>query len=277
MTHLLRVAYQGEPGAFSDEAVRQLLPTAESRGFPTFDEAVAATVDGAVDAVLLPVENTIYGSVVRSYDLIGDSPLRLCGETIVHVRQCLIAPPGTPLERVRTVASHPVALEQCRRAIARYGWQTLQAIDTAGSVRGVLDGSIEADAAIAGPLAAERYGGQLLLPDIQDDPGNYTRFLLAAPEELARALADGRHDRSALRLELVNRAGSLHAALGLFAEQGINLRMLLSRPIPTQPWRYRFYLEVDADAPRAEEVLAILGDIGTGRLLGSYRGATRPN
>ncbi|TAM89363.1 ACT domain-containing protein [bacterium] len=271
----MRVAYQGEPGAFSDEAVRRLLPDAESCGYQSFDEAVAAAVGGAADAVLLPVENTIYGSVVRSYDLIGDSPLRLCGEIIVHVRQCLIAPHGTNLAQVRTVASHPVALEQCRRAIAQHHWKTLQAVDTAGAVRALLDGSIAADAAIAGPLAAERYDAQLLLTDIQDDPGNSTRFLLAAHEPLAQELAGTKRDRSALRLELANRAGSLHAALGLFAEQGINLRMLLSRPIPAQPWRYAFYLEVDAAAPSVEAALDTLGDIGTGRLLGSYCGVER--
>lgn len=271
----LRVAYQGEPGAFSDEAVRQLLPSAESCGFPTFDEAVIAAVDGAADAVLLPVENTLYGSVVRSYDLIGDSPLRVCGETIVHVRQCLIAPRGVSLEQVRTVASHPVALEQCRKAIARYGWRTLQAIDTAGSVRGIVDGSITADAAIAGPLAADLYGAELLLSDIHDDPGNYTRFLLAAHDGLARGLAGDHHDRSALRLELENRTGSLHAALELFAQRDINLRMLLSRPIPNQPWRYRFYLEVDANGTRAQDVLKALGALGNGRLLGSFRAAER--
>lgn len=271
----MRISYQGESGAFSDEAVRQLVPGAESIGFPTFDEAVAAALGGASDAVLLPVENTIYGSVVRSYDLIGDSGLTLCGETIVLVRQCLIAPPGRELAQVRTVASHPVALEQCRRAIAQHGWHAAQAVDTAGAVRGVLDRSIEADAAIAGPLAAERYGANVLLYDIQDDPGNFTRFLLAAREDLAQRLAGPHGDRSALRLELANRTGSLYAALGRFAERGINLRMLLSRPIPAQPWRYRFYLEVDADAERASAALAILGDLGTGRLLGTYRGASR--
>ncbi|TAM58650.1 ACT domain-containing protein [bacterium] len=271
----MRVAYQGEPGAFSEEAVQRLLPGAEGCGYPTFDEAVAAAVDGVTDAVLLPVENTIYGAVVRSYDLVGNSPLRLCGETVVLVRQCLIAAPGTSIESVRTVASHPVALEQCRRAIAAHGWKTRQALDTAGAVRALLDGSLDADAAIAGPLAAERYGATLLLADIQDDPSNSTRFLLGAREPLARELAGTEHDRSTLRLELANRAGSLHAALGLFAGQGINVRMLLSRPIPEQPWRYAFYLEVDADAERVEAALAALGDNGSGRLLGSYRGATR--
>ncbi|MDE2572381.1 MAG: ACT domain-containing protein [bacterium] len=271
----MRVSYQGEPGAFSDEAIRQLIPHAESVGFPTFDEAVETAAAGAVDAVLLPVENTIYGSVVRSYDLIGESALTLCGETIVHVRQCLIAPPGRELISVRSVASHPVAIEQCRRAIAQHGWQVVQALDTAGSVRGVLDGSIAADAAIAGPLAAERYGAEVLLADIQDDPGNYTRFLLAARDAVAQALAGLPPDRTVVRLELTNRRGSLHAALGLFAERGINLRMLLSRPIPAQPWRYRFYLEVDTDAEAVREALAALGDHGTGRVLGSYRGAER--
>ena len=185
------VAYQGEPGAFSEDALRSLHPDAETRGYVTFDETFAAALTGAADAALLPVENSISGAVPRVYDLLWAEPsMRVVDEAVYRVVQNLIALDGTALEGIREVRSHPVALEQCRKFLAAHPKMHLAVVaDTAGAVREIVALGDPSVAAIASELAAERYGAQVLAPAIQDVADNFTRGAALKPRASRRAPA----------------------------------------------------------------------------------------
>lgn len=262
-----RVAYQGEAGAFSDDAARMLVPGAETLGYGTFDDAVAAVQRGEATYALLPVENSISGSVPRVYDLLwADDRLSIVDEIVYRVVQNLIGLPHAELAKLREIRSHPVALEQCRAFLGRHPHvrPTIVA-DTAGAVRDVIALGDPSIAAIASSFAAQRYGGCVLAPAIQDVADNFTRMFLVQRDGFAR----GDPTRACVALGLTHRPGSLRDALGAFADRGLDLRTLVSRPSLDEPFTYRFYCEV---APVTEAVLAAaLGAIeGTTRILGLY-------
>ena len=185
------VAYQGEPGAFSDDAARRLVPNARTRGYRTFDDAAAALATGEVEAALLPVENSISGSVPRVYDLLwSDARLGIVDEIVYRVVQNLIGTPDSSLDRVREVRSHPVALEQCRRFLAAHpAMASVIVADTAGAVAEIARLGDPAFAAIASQAAASRYGAKLLAESIQDVDDNFTRFFLVQKDPPRRATA----------------------------------------------------------------------------------------
>jgi prephenate dehydratase len=263
----LRISYQGEPGAFSDDAARRLVPGAETSGYGTFDAAAAAAQNGSVEFALLPVENSISGSVPRVYDVLWDDErLSIVDEIVYRVVQNLIVLEGATLEALREVRSHPVALEQCRTFLAAnpHLRSTIVA-DTAGAVRDMVSVGDPAVGAIASTLAAERYGAVVLRPAIQDVDDNFTRFFLLKRD--AEPPAGG--TRACVALSLANRPGSLRDALGAFADENLDLRTLVSRPSLERPFTYRFYCEIaPVDRARLERALAkIDGDV---RLLGLY-------
>lgn len=265
----MRIAFQGEPGAFSEEAALKIVPDARTAGYETFDEAVEAAQGGAADAVCMPVENSLYGPIGRSYDLIDRANLHIVAEHVMHVRQCLIGRPGLLAEQVKTVASHPVALEQCRNLFRRYPWMRPHvAHDTAGAVRAMLDGKLDVDACIASPFAAQRYSGTVLLYDVHDDPANFTRFFLARTD--AAAAPPESAARATIAFEIADRPGGLRDALAVFSDRGQNLRLIVSRPVPSQPWIYRFYVEVDTPLAGAVDAVDALSEHGHARLLGCY-------
>jgi prephenate dehydratase len=274
---LSRVAFQGERGAFSEEAaVRLLGEKIELAPRPTFESLFAAIHEGAADLILAPIENTLAGSVHRSYDLLLESELTIIAEVVNPIVLCLIGPPGARMEDVRSVESHPVALAQCEHFFAGHpSIRRVVADDTAGSVRNVVHSRDTSRAAIAGRRAAEVYGGVSLREHLEDDRANFTRFLLlsAAPKTPQGA------NKLSLVLRLAHRPGSLRAALEPFAIRGINLMRIESRPIPGQPWEYRFYLDLaasteDAEVRKALEELRQLGnDV---RVLGCYVAAEMP-
>jgi prephenate dehydratase len=261
------VAYQGEPGAFSDDAARRLVPGAETLGFGTFDDAAAAVQGGKTDYALLPCENSISGSVPRVYDLLwADERLTIVDEIVYRVVQNLIGLPGATVEGLREVRSHPVALEQCRRFLgARPHVHSTIVADTAGAVREIARLGDPAVGAIASALAAERYGVRVLASAIQDVDDNFTRFFLLQRDAAAR----GEPTRACVALSLAHRPGALRDALGAFADAGLNLRTLVSRPSLEEPFTYRFYCEV---APAAREQLdeALAHVDGASRVLGYY-------
>jgi prephenate dehydratase len=278
----MRVAFQGEPGAFSEAAAIQLLgPAITTVPRATFDSAFRAVSDGHADALLAPVENSLAGSVVRVYDLLVESGLYIVAETILPIEHHLIGCPGSSLEDIRSVASHPMALAQCEKFfISNPDLRRVPAEDTAGSVREVLAKGEKSAAAIAGRSAAERYGGIILASDIQDSAENFTRFVLlfapghdrrgeAMPPNSTPALSPGQTDIMAelfvrrseraiplsvlkvcLALRLAHRPGALLAALEPFSRLAINLLKIESRPIHGQPWEYQFFLDVEADDPQ---------------------------
>ena len=275
----MRIAFQGEPGAFSEEAALQLLgPAITPVPRPTFDSAFRAIDDGAADALLAPVENSLAGSVVRVYDLLLASKLAIVAETILPIQHRLIACPGATLDSIRSVASHPMALAQCEHFfVAHPHLKRIPAEDTAGSVREVLARSDKTSAAIAGRRAAEHYGGIILASDIQDDPENFTRFFLLRPASEASAPAADAHKMS-IALRLAHRPGALLASLEPFSRLGVNLLKIESRPIHGRPWEYQFFLDVEAESSsELESALAAVRQATSHlRVLGLYPAARTP-
>jgi prephenate dehydratase len=276
----MRIAFQGEPGAFSEEAALQLLgPAITPVPRPTFDSAFRAIDDGAADALLAPVENSLAGSVVRVYDLLLASKLAIVAETILPIQHRLIACPGATLDSIRSVASHPMALAQCEHFfVAHPHLKRIPAEDTAGSVREVLARSDKTSAAIAGRRAAEHYGGIILASDIQDDPENFTRFFLLRPASEASAPAADAHKMS-IALRLAHRPGALLASLEPFSRLGVNLLKIESRPIHGRPWEYQFFIDVEADS--SSQLESALADVRHAtsdlRVLGLYPAARNSN
>jgi prephenate dehydratase len=273
-----RVAYQGEPGAFSQSAARQLLgDDVETIPFRSFEEMFHAVETGDADCCVAPIENSLAGSIHRNYDLLLASGLTIRGETFLRIVHNLIAPPGTTLADVRRVYSHPVALAQCGRFLRQHPELNSEPMhDTAGAVRVVMERRQAGEAAIASEAAANIYGGVILATNVEDDPQNFTRFfLLAPPDASVSALPEPNAPRwkTSLLLEIANTPGSLYRALGVFATAGIDLSKIESRPIPGKPRDYAFYLDVIgnlSDASIAQAIEQLRADADSVTVLGSY-------
>lgn len=240
----MRVAFQGERGAFSEAAARKLLgPRVVPVPRPTFPSLFRAIRDGAAQAILAPIENSLAGSVTQVYDLLLASRLRITGEVALPIAHYVIGCPGARLADITTIYSHPVALAQCERFFAaRPHIRRVAAEDTAGSVREVLERGDRYSAALAGRFAAQLYGGRILYSHAEDHARNFTRFVLLEPAGRLVPKAD----KLSLVVELAHRPGSLRRALEPFALHGLNLLKIESRPIPGRPWEYRFFLDVQA-------------------------------
>jgi len=274
----IRVAFQGERGAFSEEAaVRLLGEEIQTVPRPTFDALFSAIREGASDVILAPIENTLAGSVHRSYDLLLENNYAIVAEVVNPIVMCLIGAPGAKWEDVRSVESHPVALAQCERFFAENPrLRRVVADDTAGSVRNVLESGDKSRAAIAGRRAAAVYGGVILREHLEDDRANFTRFLLLSSN--AKVSPDA--NKLSLVLGLAHRPGALHAALAPFVARGINLLRIESCPIPGRPWEYRFYMDLAASIANVEiqNALEELRQSGNDvRALGSYVAAEMPS
>ena len=269
-----RVAIQGERGSFSEEAAIRLLgEEIEIVPRTTFEGMFSAIGEGAADCALAPIENSLAGSVHRSFDLLEESALTIIGEVIIPIAHNLIGVPGTTLDRIRVVESHPVALAQCERFfIAHSGLKRIATEDTAGSVREVVSAGDPSRAAIASRRAAEIYGGTILLEHLEDSSQNYTRFLLlSASQEPPQAA-----NKLSLVFQTAHLPGALHRALEPFAKRGINMLKIESRPVHGRPWEYRFYLDLEISASEPEAVAALeelRRHIANLRILGSYPSA----
>src|SRR5216684_509780 len=274
-----RVAFQGEPGAFSEAAAIQLLGDwITTVPCPTFDAAFRAVPDGVADALLAPVENSLAGSVVRVYDLLLESDLGIVAEIILPIEHHLIGCPGTSLDGIRSVASHPMALAQCEKFFrAHPNLKRVPAEDTAGSVREALLCGDRSSAAIAGRRAAEHYKGVILAESIQDNAENFTRFVLLLPENEAAAWLSPDARKVSLAMRLAHRPGALLASLEPFAKHAVNLLKIESRPIHGRPWEYQFFIDVEAgDVARLDQALAeVRRATSELRVLGRYVAASR--
>ncbi|MGH9459470.1 MAG: prephenate dehydratase [Thermoanaerobaculia bacterium] len=250
------VAFQGERGAFSEEAAMKLLgERIDVQPCRTFDDVFEAVRSGTTKSALVPIENSLAGSVHRNYELLGEAGLEIAAEVPLRISHHLIARPGTRRDDVRRVLSHPVALAQCQRFLG--AWQGVDAVaeyDTAGSVRIVMEQGRDGEAAIAGRRAAEIWGGAILAEEIEDNPQNWTRFLLLArPDDVDAVksrVAPGPLKTTVL-FRTANIPGALFRALAVFALRDINLTKLESRPIEGRPWEYAFYADVGGDASEA--------------------------
>jgi prephenate dehydratase len=275
----MRVAFQGEPGAFSEAAAVQLLGEGiQTVPRATFEATFRAIAERAAEALLLPVENTLAGSVVRVYDLLRDSPLEMCGETILPIEHHLMGCPGAKFEEIRTVASHPMALAQCECFFeANPRIKRLPAEDTAGSVREMMSRGDKSCAAIAGERAAAHYGAIILRQSIQDNAENFTRFVLLLPPEEAQRFRARDAKKMSLTMRLAHKPGALLASLEPFAKNGVNLLKIESRPIHGRPFEYQFYVDVEAERhdwleKALREVRAATSEL---RVLGLYAAARR--
>jgi len=273
-----RVAFQGERGAFSEEAAVKLLGAQiELVPRPTFEAMFAAIGEGAADLVLAPVENSLAGSVYRCYDLLLESQLKINAEVILPISHHLIGPPGATLGGVRSVQSHPVALAQCTKFFEQHPQiKRVAAEDTGGSVREIVSAADPSRAAIASRRAAEIYGGAILQSHLEDHHSNFTRFLLLSK---SAAVPKGANKISLVAF-LLHQPGALFHALEPMAQRSINLVKIESRPIVGHPFEYCFYLDLMAppDAPETQAALkALQNHTSEMRVLGCYVAAPPPS
>jgi prephenate dehydratase len=271
--HATSVAYPGRDGAHSAAACDRLFPAgAELVPLPSFSAVVAATVEGAVEFGVLPIESSLSGPVAETHDLLYDSAVAITGETVLPIRHCLVGLAGVPLEEIRIVRSHPVALDQCRRFLAAMPWATaIAAATTADAAADVAAHGDAAEAAIASERAAHLHGLTVIVGAVGDHPEAYTRFVsLATHTRLDR---NGGSWRTAFSFVTDHQPGALHSAIESFARQRIDLLQLVSRPIPQTPWRYRFDAVLDGH-PLDPVVHEALADLRTRarrlRVFGSY-------
>lgn len=270
MADVVRIAYQGEPGAFSEAASRQLAPDADLAPCKSFEDVFAAVDRGAVDYGVLPIENSIGGSIHRNFDLLLEHQLPIVGELEVPVVHHLLALPGGSLAQVRRIYSHPQALAQCDRFLRTLsGVEITATYDTAGSAKMIADERLEDAAAIASARAAEVFGLVPLKSAIQDFENNTTRFLVVGRAPLSRETPN----KTSIVFTLSNEPGALFKALAVFALRDIDLTKLESRPIPARKWEYLFYVDlaVAHDHPSCVRALAHLQEFAPlVRVLGSY-------
>ena len=272
------VGYPGRDGAHSAAACERLFPEqAELVALPSFSAVVQAAVEGTVEYGVLPIESSLSGPVAETHDLLYDSPLAICGEAVLPIRHSLVGPAPVPLEEVKVIHSHPVALDQCRRLLASMPWATaIAAPTTADAAAKVAADANPTEAAIASERAAVLHGLSVIADDVGDHPEAYTRFVSVATH--TRLDRDGAAWRTAFSFVTDHQPGALYRAIETFAGHGIDLVQLVSRPIPQSPWRYRFDAVLDGHPldPIVREALADLRERSRQlRLFGSYPASDR--
>jgi prephenate dehydratase len=271
-----RIGFQGALGAFSQEAVVQLLgDKVEVVPFPRFEDVFRALTRRKIDAAVIPIENTLAGSVHENYDHLLHFDVRIAAETNVRIIHNLIAPPGIRFKDIRKVYSHPVALNQCLRFFARHPKiESTPFYDTAGSVKMVMEEKPADAAAIASSVAASIYGAHILQRSIEDDRRNFTRFfLLYASKRTPLPRREAKAWKTSLVFTTRNVPGALFRALSAFALRDLNMTKIESRPLHGKPWEYLFYLDFldKEEEPRVQNALRHLAELADFmRVLGSY-------
>jgi prephenate dehydratase len=265
----MKIAFQGEPGAYSEQAVFNYFGQVETQPCESFDKVFDAVVSHACESALIPIENSLAGSIHQNYDLLLRHNLHIVGEHFLRVQHCLIAMPAVKKTDVKKVISHPQALGQCAAYLRKLGVQIEPVYDTAGSVKMLRESGDRSTAAIASRRAAEIYQMQVLEEGIEDDPENYTRFLAVQHD----AVVPTGESKTSIVFTLKNQPGALFKALSVFALRDIDLTKIESRPLQGKPWEYLFYIDFvgssqDGPAQKAldhlEEYAVML------RVLGSY-------
>jgi arogenate/prephenate dehydratase len=273
----MRIAYQGEPGAFSEAAARRVDPDAQLVPCRSFEEVFDAVEAGPAGYGVVPIENSIGGSIHRNYDLLLTHELPIVAEVELPVVHHLLALPGATLDGLRRVYSHPQGLAQCERFLRTLSHiEIIATYDTAGSAKMVADAGLRDAGAIASARAGEVFGLASLASSVQDFDDNITRFLVIGRRPLRNAVAD----KTTIVFTVPNEPGALFKALSVFALRGVDLTKLESRPIPGRPWEYLFY--ADLAAARDELICArALGHLAefapTLRTLGSYASWKKTN
>ncbi len=268
-----RIAFQGEPGAYSEQAVRQHFgPDAHVVPCRSFTAVFEAIHQGQATHGMLPVENSLAGTVIPAYDLLVDHDLHVQAEVIVRVAHCLMAAPDTRLDEIKRVKSHHQALAQCEKTLRRLGLEPVVHYDTAGAARDLARNPEPETAVIASALAAETYGLEILARNVEDLDFNFTRFFVLGLDEPPR------QDPSKTSIILTTRhtPGALYQVLGELAGRDINMTKIESRPRRNRPWHYLFYIDFEGhedDPPVREALLDILKSASFLKVLGSYPAA----
>ena len=265
----MRIAFQGEPGAYSEQAVYEYFGRVETYPCESFDAVFEAVNSGKCESGLIPIENSLAGSIHQNYDLLLRNNLYINGEYPLRVRHCLIANPGVQKADIKKAISHPQALGQCAGYLRTHGIKAEQVYDTAGSVKMLKESGEQDTAAIASRRAAELYGMQILEEGIEDNIENYTRFLAISHNA---TIPEG-ESKTSIVFTLKNVPGALFKALSVFALRDIDLTKIESRPLAGSPWEYLFYIDFigATHEARVEKALDHLGEYAVMlRVLGSY-------
>ena len=266
-----RIAFQGEQGSFSQKAAHKIFgPRIEPVSCLSFEDVFNAVARKKAGCAVIPIENTLAGSIHQNFDLLAHHSLQVVGETFLRVEHNLIAHPGVGIRRIERIYSHPAALEQCKRLLRRLKRvEKISYYDTAGSVKLIRDRKMCNAAAIASEDAARIYGMKILRSGIEDNRENYTRFLALA----RNGLFPRGGEKTSIVFSLTNEPGALFNALSVFALRNINLTKIESRPIHGKPWEYFFYVDLQSDIRSRECVDAIRHlqeRMKSFRILGSY-------
>ena len=273
----MKVAFQGERGAYSESAVYTFFgDETEVKPCRDLTEVFESVDKQEVPVGVVPVENSLEGSVNQTYDLFLTHNLKVSGEIIIRISHCLIANPSTNLEAVKTVYSHPQALAQCRSFLERLGSELIPTYDTAGSVKMLKEKGLKDAAAVASEKAAEIYGMKILAREIEDIPTNYTRFFVISKEDAAMT---GK-DKTSIIFAAKHKPGALYHALEEFEKRNINLTKIESRPTRQKPWEYNFYLDFEGHRTEencAEALKALEKKAAFLKILGSYPRAEQPH
>jgi len=273
----VKVAFQGEIGAYSESAIYSFFgPSAEVKPCKNLSDVFESVKKGETLYGAVPIENSIEGSVNQTYDLFLEYDLKVRGEIVLKIVHCLITYPGTQLKSIRTVYSHPQALAQCRKFLEQLGCKLISTFDTAGSVKMIKEEGLKNAAAIASERAAQIYGMNVLVKEIGDTPNNYTRFFVLSTQDSPYS----GEDKTSIIFSVKSIPGALYHVLEEFAIRNINLTKIESRPTKRTPWEYNFYL--DFEGHRSEEkcreaLKAIENKALFVKVLGSYKAAAIEN
>ncbi len=267
------VSIQGVRGSFHEEIAHLLFGDTSLLERMTFDEVFDDTTSGRCDLAVVAIENSIVGSLIYNYDRLAQSGLAIVAEAYLRVSHCLIASAPTPLDRIREIWSHPMAIDQCRVFLRTLpSAKIIEKEDTAGSVKWIMEEGIKGVAAIASARSASLYEATILAHAIETDPHNYTRFLVLSQKQ-ALKLADISNSKTSLLVRISDQPGSLHEILGHIKAFNINLSKIESRPRVGMPWKYDFYmdLEVDATTTKGDELIEEIRSVAESvSVLGSY-------
>jgi len=269
----MKVAFQGEIGAYSESAVYSFFGSSvEVKPCENLSEVFESVKRGEIPYGVVPIENSIEGSVNQTYDLFLEYDLKVCGEIVLRIVHCLIAHPGTKLNQIKTVYSHPQALAQCRKFLEKLGCRLISTFDTAGSVKMIKEEGLKDAGAIASQRAAEIYGMKVLAKEIGDTPNNYTRFFVLSKQDSPPS----GQDKTSIIFSVKSVPGALYHILEEFATRKINLTKIESRPTKRTPWEYNFYLDFEGhrNEEKCQEALKSIKDkILFVKILGSYKAA----
>ncbi|MGC8661350.1 MAG: prephenate dehydratase [Nitrososphaeria archaeon] len=267
---MVKVSFQGEPGAYSEEAsINFFGNTIELLPFPYLSDVFKSVENGMAEFAVVPIENTLEGSVSETYDLLIGASTKIIGEEVLRVRHCFMANTGVKVEDIREVWSHPQALSQCRKFIESMKLKPVPYYDTAGSAKAIAEGKIINAGAIASCRAARHYGLNVLAEGIEDSPNNYTRFIV-----IGKGIAEiSNREKTSIIFSVKHVPGALYRALKAFADNGINMTKIESRPTKEKPWEYFFF--VDFMGRDDEEIVKnaleeLKNEVSFIKVLGSY-------